>query len=59
LKKPPSIAETLDWARALVRLGVRELDTPAIRSTLGVLLKHEDDRARVESKSAAILTRPR
>jgi MoxR-like ATPase len=59
LKKPPSIAETLDWARALVRLGVRELDTPAIRSTLGVLLKHEDDRVRVESKSAAILTRPR
>src|ERR1700683_4162624 len=28
LRKPPSIAETLDWARALVRLGVKELDTP-------------------------------
>ncbi|HVC43729.1 MAG TPA: hypothetical protein VND20_02860, partial [Candidatus Binataceae bacterium] len=59
LKKPPSIAESLDWARALVRLGVKELDTPALRATLGVLLKHEDDRARVEAKSAALLPRPR
>src|SRR6202790_4805928 len=33
LKKPPSIAETLDWARALLRLGVAQLDAPAIRST--------------------------
>jgi MoxR-like ATPase len=59
LKKPPSIAETLDWARALMRLGVKELDTPAIRSTLGVLLKHEDDRARVEDKAASLVTRAR
>jgi MoxR-like ATPase len=55
LKKPPSIAETLDWAQALVRLGIRELDTPAIRATLGVLLKHEDDRVRVEGKVAALV----
>ncbi|MGH7934734.1 MAG: AAA family ATPase [Candidatus Binataceae bacterium] len=59
LKKPPSIAEALDWARALVRLGIKELDTPALRSTLGVPLKHEDDRARVESKASALLTRSR
>jgi MoxR-like ATPase len=51
LKKPPSIAETLDWARALVRLGVKELDTAAIRASLAVLLKHEDDRAKAESSS--------
>ena len=59
LRKPPSIAETLDWARALVRLGVRELDTDAVRSTLGVLLKHEDDRAKVEAKAATLAPRSR
>ena len=51
LRKPPSIAETLDWARALVRLGVKELDTPAIRASLSVLLKHEDDRSKAETVS--------
>jgi MoxR-like ATPase len=59
LKKSPSIAETLDWARALVRLGIKELDTPSIRSTLGVLLKHEDDRGRVEGKLGALAIRSR
>jgi len=59
LKKPPSIAETLDWARALLRLGVAQLDPPAIRSALGVLLKHEDDRAKVEAKAGALAARPR
>src|ERR1700688_912067 len=57
LRKPPSIAETLDWTRALVRLGVKELDTPAIRAALGVLLKHEDERAKVESKASALAPR--
>ena len=59
LKKPPSIAETLDWARALVRLGIKELDTPTIRATLGVLLKHEDDRTRVETKASSLTGRAR
>lgn len=59
LKKAPSIAETLDWARALVRLGVKELDTPALRATLGLLLKHEEDRERVEAKSSALAARQR
>ncbi len=49
LRKPPSIAEALDWARALLRLGVKELDTPAIRASLSVLLKHEDDRSKAET----------
>ena len=53
LKKPPSIAETLDWARALMQLGIKELSNSAMRSTLGVLLKHEDDRAKVESRQAS------
>ena len=59
LRKPPSIAETLDWARALVRLGVREFDTDAIRTTLSVLLKHEDDRAKVEAKASSLAPRSR
>jgi MoxR-like ATPase len=59
LKKLPSIAETLDWARALVRLEVKELDTPAIRATLGVLLKHEEDRSKVESKAPSLVPRAR
>jgi MoxR-like ATPase len=59
LKKPPSIAETLDWARALVRLGIKELDTPTLRATLGVLLKHEDDRTRVEAKASSLTGRAR
>jgi len=59
LKKPPSIAETLDWVRALQRLGIKELNSDAIKSTLGLLLKHEDDRAKVESKAGAFSGRAR
>jgi len=56
VKKPPSVAETLDWARALVRLGVHELEAAAVRSTLGLLLKHEDDRARIDPKVGTMLS---
>ncbi len=59
LRKSPSIAETLDWARALVRLGVEEIDTPAVRATLGLLLKHEDDRTVAESKIPSMIGRGR
>jgi MoxR-like ATPase len=54
LKKSPSIAETLDWARALVALGIRELDGEAVRRTLAVLLKHEEDIRKAEPKIAAL-----
>lgn len=43
LLKPPGIAETLDWAEALVHLGIEELDTDDIRQTLGVILKNQED----------------
>src|SRR6185436_4640174 len=43
LHKAPSIAETLDWARALKALGIKELTPAAIRQTLSVVLKHEED----------------
>jgi MoxR-like ATPase len=59
LVKQPSIAETLDWVRALMELGVKEIDQTAIRATLGLLLKHEGDRVLVESKAAAMIPRAR
>ena len=51
LKKLPSIAESIDWASALVLMGVTELDREIIVQTLNVLLKYQEDidlaRARV------------
>ncbi len=55
LRKAPSISETIDWARALVLLGKSALDAETARETLGVLLKHDEDRARVEAKIASIV----
>ncbi|WP_425301185.1 AAA family ATPase [Nocardia neocaledoniensis] len=43
LRKAPSIAETVDWARTLVALGTRTLSAGVVRSTLGVLLKYQSD----------------
>ena len=59
LKKAPSIAETLDWARALVALGIRELDGESVRRTLAVLLKHEDDVRKAEPKISGLKRAPR
>lgn len=47
LRKTPSVAETLDWARSLVLLGAPSLDPKLVRETLGVLLKHREDAAKV------------
>jgi MoxR-like ATPase len=55
LRKAPSIAETIDWARALVTLGASALDKELARSTLSVILKHEEDRAKVEGKLASLV----
>ncbi len=55
LKKAPSIAETLDWARGLCALGVRELDAATVRRTLALVVKHEDDLRKAESKVSALL----
>lgn len=45
--KRPGIAETLDWSRALLGLGVAALSPDLLRDTAGVLLKHRDDIARL------------
>jgi MoxR-like ATPase len=46
IKKAPSIAETIDWARTLLALGLDELDEAAVAQTLGVVLKHVSDQRR-------------
>ena len=43
LRKPPSISETIDWARTLLALGLDTLDADAAGGTLGVVLKHHAD----------------
>jgi MoxR-like ATPase len=49
LKKPPSIAETIDWARTLVELGFDTVDEQVARATLSVVLKHQQDIRRAEA----------
>jgi MoxR-like ATPase len=56
LRKAPSIAETLDWARGLCALGVRELDAATVRQTLALVVKHEEDLRKAEGKVSALLT---
>lgn len=46
LRKPPSIAETIDWAHTLLALGAAELDPALVKQSLGVVLKHQEDIAR-------------
>src|SRR6478752_5542542 len=47
LQKPPGVAETLDWARALTYLGTAEIDLAAASATLGALVKYREDADRV------------
>jgi MoxR-like ATPase len=55
LFKLPGIAETIDWTEALMQLDVLELTPGAINDTLGVLLKYQDDIARIQGSEAARL----
>ena len=43
LKKPPSIAESIDWARALLLLGVEDIDSDTFMETMSVIVKHRTD----------------
>jgi MoxR-like ATPase len=52
LFKAPGVAETLDWASALSELDVVALDPATVSDTLGVLLKYQDDIARLEGTKA-------
>jgi len=52
LFKAPGIAETIDWAQALVELNCVALDPQTIDSTMGVLLKYQDDISRIQGSEA-------
>ncbi|MGD9762182.1 MAG: AAA family ATPase [Candidatus Binatia bacterium] len=56
LHKAPSIAETLDWARALRALQIKELNPAAVRQTLNLVLKHAEDLRKAESKVSALIS---
>jgi MoxR-like ATPase len=56
LKKPPSISETLDWARTLLELGFESIDEDVARGTMNVLLKYQQD---VEKASGHLKLPPR
>ena len=53
LFKAPGVAETIDWCRALAALSVTELDPQSVQNTLGVLLKYQDDLARMDAGTLA------
>jgi MoxR-like ATPase len=55
LFKAPGIAETLDWSRALIALDRQALDPQVVDDTLGVLLKYQDDIARIRGGEGARL----
>jgi MoxR-like ATPase len=55
LTKVPGVAETLDWAAALVALGAERLETGQVEETLGVLLKYQEDVAAMKNGGARTL----
>ncbi|MEY3680707.1 MAG: AAA family ATPase [Ilumatobacteraceae bacterium] len=57
LYKPPGIAETIDWATALGRLGAVAIDEDRVRATLGAVLKYREDQERVNANGLDQLVR--
>ena len=57
LIKPPGVAETLDWARALHELGASDLDLDTAAASLGVAVKYREDTERVRAALDRILAR--
>ena len=55
LFKLPGVAETIDWASALVQLDKLSLDPQSVKDTLGVLLKYQDDISKIQGSEAARL----
>src|SRR5689334_9299261 len=58
LKKPPSIAESIDWARALILLGATEIDGDIFRETMSVIVKHRTDLDTVAARVGVKLEPP-
>ena len=55
LLKPPGVAESLDWARALQLLGADHLDVDSAAATLGAVLKYREDADRVRARLDTLL----
>ena len=55
LLKPPGVAETLDWAQALVALGAERLDADTATATLGAVLKYREDQDRARKTIGSLL----
>ena len=55
LRKPPSVSESLDWARSLVILNAQTLDPALVESTLSMLVKYEKDLERVKGALDKVL----
>ena len=55
LKKPPSIAESIDWARTLMLLGVSEIDQDTFTRTISVIIKHRTDLDTVAARAGVVL----
>jgi MoxR-like ATPase len=55
LLKPPGVAETLDWARALQLVGARHLDVGSAAATLGAVLKYREDADRIRTQLDTLL----
>jgi MoxR-like ATPase len=55
LKKAPSVAESIDWAKTLLLLHAEHLDTAMVKDTLNVILKFEDDIAAVNEQAAKFI----
>ena len=58
LKKPPSIAESIDWARALILLGADDIDAGTFRDTISVIVKHRTDLDTVAARVGVKLDAP-
>ena len=58
LKKPPSIAESIDWARALLLLGADDIDQTTFRETMSVIVKHRTDMDVVSERVGLKLSAP-
>ena len=58
LKKPPSIAESIDWARTLMLLGATDIDADTFAETMSVILKHRTDLDTVAARVGVMLDSP-
>lgn len=56
IKKPPSIAESIDWARALLLLGATDIDADTFRDTMSIIVKHRTDLDIVSERVGVKLT---